>query len=82
MSNTNLLFALALQNAPNIGDITAKKLIAHCGSPEAVLNEKKQNLLKIGGIGRYALSDLHKDILLQNAEKELEFIKEHCLPKL
>ncbi len=77
MPNTNLLFALALQNAPNIGDITAKKLIAHCGSPEAVLNEKKQNLLKIAGIGRYALSDLRKDILLQNAEKELEFIKEH-----
>ena len=77
MSNTNLLYALALQNAPNIGDITAKKLIAHCGSPEAVLNEKKQNLLKIDGIGTYAIGDLHKDILLQNAEKELKFIKKH-----
>jgi len=75
MSNSNLLFALALQNAPNIGDITAKKLIAHCGSPEEVLNEKKQNLLKIDGIGAYAIRDLHKDTLLRNAEKELEFIK-------
>ena len=77
MSDNNLLFALALQNAPNIGDITSKKLIAHCGSPEAVLNEKKQNLLKIDGIGMYAVSDLHKDILLQNAENELEFIKKN-----
>jgi DNA processing protein len=77
MSDNNLLFALALQNAPNIGDITAKKLIAHCGSPEAVLNEKKQNLLKIEGIGMYAVSDLHKDILLQNAENELGFIKKN-----
>ncbi|PTM10171.1 MAG: DNA-protecting protein DprA [Bacteroidetes bacterium] len=75
MSQTNTLFALALQNAPNIGDITAKKLIAHCGSPEAVFNEKKQNLLKIDGIGMYALSDLNKNTLLKNAEKELVFIK-------
>lgn len=77
MSETNLLFALALQNAPNIGDITAKKLISHCGSPEAVLNEKKQNLLKIDGIGTYAISDLNKEVLLRNAEQELKFIREN-----
>ena len=77
MSEINLHSALALQNAPNIGDITAKKLIAHCGSPEAVLNEKKQNLLKIDGIGMYALSGLNQTALLQNAEKELEFIKKN-----
>lgn len=75
MSNTNTLYALALQNASNIGDITAKKLITYCGSAEAVLNEKKQNLLKIDGIGKYALSDLQKNRLLENAENELEFIK-------
>lgn len=79
MSNTNLLFTLALQNASNIGDITAKKLIAHCGSAEEVLNEKKQTLLKIDGIGTYAIRDLHKDILLEKAIKELEFIKENNL---
>lgn len=77
MSDRNLLFSLALQNAANIGDITAKKLIAHCGSPEAVLTEKKQNLLKIEGIGNYTVSDLHKRTLLQNAELELEFIKKN-----
>jgi DNA processing protein len=77
MSETNLLFALALQNAPNIGDITAKKLISHCGSPEAVLNEKKHNLLKIDGIGSYAISDLNKEVLLNSAEQELKFIKEN-----
>jgi len=75
MLDNNLLYALALQNAPNIGDITAKKLIAHCGSPEAVLNEKKQNLLKIDGIGSYTISDLNKRIVLQNAEEEIKFIK-------
>ena len=41
MTENNLLFALALQNVSKIGDITAKKLIQHCGSAEAVLKEKK-----------------------------------------
>ena len=79
MSNTNLLFALALQNAPNIGDITAKKLIAHCGSPEAVLNEKKQNLLKIDGIGIYAISDLHKDIYFKMLKKNWSLLRSMIL---
>jgi DNA processing protein len=36
MNSTQLLYAMALQAVPNIGDITAKKLIQHCGTPEAV----------------------------------------------
>ncbi len=45
MTEKELIYALALQHAPKIGAITAKKLISHCGSPEAVLKEKKPNLL-------------------------------------
>lgn len=41
MNPTQLHFALALQAVPNIGDITAKKLIQHCGSPEAVFKASK-----------------------------------------
>ena len=51
MTETNLLHLLALQNVANIGDITAKKLISHCGSAEALFKEKKKNLLLIDGIG-------------------------------
>ena len=36
---------------PGIRDINAKKLVDHCGSTKAVLNETKSNLLKIKGIG-------------------------------
>ncbi|NNK28190.1 MAG: DNA-protecting protein DprA, partial [Flavobacteriaceae bacterium] len=57
MTDHDLLFALALQNVSKIGDVTAKKLIAHCGSIEAVFKEKKQNLMKIDGIGSIVLSD-------------------------
>ena len=77
MTEHDLLYTLALQHVPNIGDITAKKLIAHCGSAEAVLKEKKQNLLKIDGIGSVILGELNGTQHLVEAEKELGFIKEN-----
>ncbi|WP_396602669.1 DNA-processing protein DprA [Algibacter sp. R77976] len=76
MTENDLLYTLALQHVPNIGDITAKRLISHCGSAEAVLTEKKQNLLKIDGIGSVTISDLFKTHHLKEAEKEMQFIKE------
>lgn len=75
MTENDLLYTLALQHVPNIGDITAKRLISHCGSAEAVLKEKKQNLLKIDGIGSVILSELHELHYLKEAEKEIDFIK-------
>ncbi|MBQ0787607.1 MAG: DNA-processing protein DprA, partial [Oceanihabitans sp.] len=76
MNNNELLYVLALQHVAKIGDITAKKLIAHCGSAEAVFKEKKQNLLKIDGIGSIVISDLFTRTHLKAAEKELQFIKD------
>ena len=75
MTNNDLFYALALQHVPNVGDITAKKLISHCGSAEAVLKEKKQNLLKIDGVGSVLLNALFKKNHLEEAEKEIDFIK-------
>tara|TARA_R110002049_G_scaffold307520_1_gene508226 strand:- start:37429 stop:38616 length:1188 start_codon:yes stop_codon:yes gene_type:complete len=77
MTENDLLYTLALQQVQNIGDITAKKLISHCGTAEAVLKEKKQNLLKIDGIGSALLSDLHQTKYLTIAEKEIQFIKDN-----
>ncbi|MEW4922429.1 DNA-processing protein DprA [Algibacter sp. 2305UL17-15] len=75
MTENDLLYTLALQHASKVGDITAKKLIGHCGSAEAVLKEKKQNLLKIDGIGEFVLNGLFGKNHLADAEKELDFIK-------
>ena len=44
MHQQEIIALLALKNTPNIGDITAKKLIAHCGSAELVFKEKTQKL--------------------------------------
>jgi DNA processing protein len=47
MNLTSIQASLLLQLLPGIGDITAKKLVDHCGSAQSVLNEKRSNLLKI-----------------------------------
>lgn len=79
MTENNLHYTLALQHVPKVGDIIAKRLIAHCGSAEAVLKEKKQNLLKIDGIGASVLKGLFDTAHLIEAEKELKFAKENNL---
>ena len=75
MTENDLLNILALQHVTNIGDITAKKLISHCGSAEEVFKEKKRNLLKIEGIGSVIINDLFDMSHHKAAEKELHFIK-------
>ena len=40
MTKDELIAVLRLQNIPHIGDITAKKLITHCGGPIAVFTDK------------------------------------------
>lgn len=77
MSDQDLIYVLALQHVPKIGDLSAKKMIGHSGSAEAVLKEKKQNLLKIDGVGTTTLSDLYNPSHLKAAELELQFIKQN-----
>lgn len=77
MSENDLLHILALLHVTNVGDITAKKLMSHCGSAEAVFKEKKHNLQKIEGIGSYILNDLFDSKHYKAAEEELQFIKKN-----
>lgn len=77
MTDQQLIFALALQHVPKIGATTAKKLINHCGSAEAVLNEKRSNLLKIDGIGTITIEGLFDKTHFEEAENELRFIKDN-----
>lgn len=77
MTEDDILYVLALQHVPRIGDIGAKKLITHCGSAEAVFKEKKHRLSKIDGIGTLRLNELKLNDHLKAAEAELKFIKDH-----
>jgi len=69
-----LVATLRLQHVLNIGDVLAKKLISHCGSPSAIFEDKKQNLLKIDGIGTHTIRHLFDLEHLEAAESEYNYI--------
>ncbi len=74
MTEPEIIAVLRLQKIPNIGDVTAKKLIAHCGSPIAVFEDKLHHLLRIDGIGKMTLKGLFDPVHLEEAEEEFEFL--------
>ncbi len=75
MTKDELVAALRLQRIPNIGDITAKKLVNHCGSPTAIFSDKVGQLTKIEGVGSYTLKNLHDKAYLEAAEAEYDYIR-------
>ncbi|MEO0526949.1 MAG: DNA-processing protein DprA [Bacteroidota bacterium] len=77
MTKDELVAILRLQSIPNIGDVSAKKLISHCGSPNAVFEDKMQHLLRIDGIGKLTVQHLYNGLHLEAAEEEYEFIQKH-----
>ncbi len=69
-----LLYTLALQRVKGIGNINAKKLIAHIGSAEAVFKEKKSKLIHINGIGEFTIQFLNDAKVLKEAEDEVNYV--------
>ena len=79
LTGDELIGILRLQRIPHIGDIIAKRLIAHCGSASAVFEEKRHRLLKIGGIGSHTLAHLWDAEYLEAAERELQYVRDHSI---
>ena len=75
LSRNELRFLLALQQTPNLGDISIKKLLNKVGSAEGIFDENKKNLARIEGIGAFKLKDFNPKLQLSAAEEELEFIE-------
>lgn len=77
MLNEPLLYQLAITLIPGIGDVNGKNLVAYCGSPEAVFNEKKSALMKIPGIGTSTVNNILSHHVFQRAEEEILFIEKY-----
>ncbi|PRX56996.1 DNA-processing protein DprA [Flagellimonas meridianipacifica] len=75
MTENEIIALLRLQSARNVGNITAKKLIAHCGSPKAVFYDKIKQLSRLHGVGHTIVKELSDIKHLHKAEKELQFIQ-------
>ena len=77
MSGTSLVHRIALGMIPGVGDITARKLVAFAGSPEAVFSESHRSLTRIPGVGENLAKAISGRIYLAAAEKEAEFVEKH-----
>lgn len=65
-----------------IGNVNAKKLIAHFGNIDAVFKAKKNDLIKIQGIGDILANEILKTDALHKAEEEIKFTEKHKIEVL
>ena len=70
LKEEEILALLRLQKTPMIGDIVAKKLIAHVGYANDIFKEKKQILQKINGIGKLTVQNLFEILKLKTFLKK------------
>jgi len=75
--DTSLLYLVATSLTPNLGPITAKKIIAYCGGAQNIFNSSKKNLCKIPGIGQITAKKIDFEKGLELAEAELKFCEKH-----
>lgn len=72
---------MAITLIGGVGTINAKKLLAYCGSFEAIFNKSKVKLALIPGIGEYISHSITQAIkdgeVIKRAEEELVFIEKN-----
>lgn len=76
------LHKIALTFIKSIGPVTAKNLLAYCGSAENVFAAKKKQLLQIPGIGEKTVEAILATDALKRAGEELKFIERHNIDVL
>ena len=82
MPNDKLIYQIGLTLIRGIGDVNGKKLVAYCGSPEAIFKESVSALLKIPGIGKSTVNSIKSQKVLDRAESEIEFINKFKITPL
>jgi len=70
-------YKVAFSFLNGLGSINARKVIAYTGGIESFFKVKKQELIKIPGIGKSIIQKLDRDSALREAELELKFIEDN-----
>jgi len=71
------LHQIALTFLNNIGHTSAKILVSHLGSAEAVFNTSPNKMISIPGIGDKKVREINFDEALQKAADELKFVEKN-----
>lgn len=73
----SLIYKIGLTLIKSVGHVTAKSLLEHFGSAEAIFKASKKELLQISGIGPVTADQILANDALKIAEVQLKFIKKH-----
>jgi len=76
------LHKIALTFIKSIGPVTAKNLLAYCGSAENIFSANKKQLLQIPGVGEKTIEAIRGTDALARARQELDFIEKHGIEVL
>ncbi|AZA91802.1 DNA protecting protein DprA [Chryseobacterium nakagawai] len=77
MISEEYLYAIALRESSQIGDINFYKLIRTFGSAENAWKKAKREYKKLEGIGQRTVADIGNENYLKFAEKELSFCEKN-----
>ena len=76
------LHKIALTFIKSIGPVTAKNLLAYCGSAENIFLATKKQLLEIPGVGEKTVEAIRGSNALIRAQQELDFVEKHGIEVL
>jgi DNA processing protein len=82
VSESILLYQIALTMIPGIGNVLGKKLVTFCGSAEAVFKEKTNLLSKVPRVGDKIVEALSDKTILGRAEQEIAFLNKYHIRTL
>jgi DNA processing protein len=77
-----LIYKIALTFIKNVGHVTAKHLLGHFGTAEAIFKASKNQLMQVGGIGEITASEIKNPEALQLAAAQLQFVEKHNIQVL
>ncbi|WP_316810817.1 DNA-processing protein DprA [Pedobacter heparinus] len=78
----SLIHKIGLTLLKSVGDVTARNLLDHFGSAEAIFKADKQQLMEISGIGDVIAGQILNHHVFGIAEKQLGFIRKHRIQVL
>jgi len=73
----SLIYQIALTLIKNVGSVTAKYLLAHFGTPEAIFAASEVQLMQVDGLGSFKAGEILRTNALKLAAEQLEFLDKH-----
>lgn len=80
MNDNDLIYKVALTMIAGVGGVTARKLVAHFGSPKAVFDASPEKLRAVLNESTY--KNFSSTTILHQAEKELKYMQDNDITAL